>query len=402
MPKVLTIINRFNIGGQVPNPILITRYLPENYKTMIIGGEIEEGEDSSLYWAEELGLKPQIIKEMRRSISLSEDRKAFKKVVSIIKEFKPDIVHTHSAKAGAIGRLAAFKCNVPVVIHTYHGHVFHSYFGKIKTLIYLTIDRYLAKKSSAIIAITKEQNRELVEDYNLTKKEKVKTIMYGFDLIKFKTDYTEKRDLFRTKYNLNTDTIAIGIIGRLTDIKNHESFLNIVKSTLNFTQKNVCFFIIGDGELKTFLFDQCEKLNIPFSKDNEDLSSGSKLIFTSWIKDIDYALSGLDIVVLTSKNEGSPVTLIEAQANAKPVLSYNVGGVKDTLIDNETGFLIPKNDESSFVKQLLILIEDKNLRLKMGDNAQRFAFKNFSYQVMIDNIEHLYSNLLSNFVNKNN
>ena len=163
MPKVLRIINRFNIGGITYNVSYLSKYLEPTYETLLVGGPEEEGEDSSLYIPESLGLKPQVLTQFQRNINFTSDYAAYKEIKKLIKEFKPDIVHTHASKAGAIGRLAAAHCNVPIVVHTFHGHVFHSYFGALKTNFYLWIERYLAKKTTAIVAISNKQKQELLK-----------------------------------------------------------------------------------------------------------------------------------------------------------------------------------------------------------------------------------------------
>lgn len=161
MPRILRIINRFNLGGPSYNVANLAKYLAPEYETLVIGGDKEPGEDSSLFIFKELGIEPVVLPEMTRAVNFGGDVRAYKKIKSIIKEFKPDIVHTHAAKAGALGRLAAYKCGVPVIVHTFHGHVFHSYFGAAKTSFFKEVERYLAKRTSAIIAISEKQKEEL-------------------------------------------------------------------------------------------------------------------------------------------------------------------------------------------------------------------------------------------------
>ena len=175
-------------------------------------------------------------------------------VIALINEFKPDVVHTHAAKAGALGRLAAFHERVPVILHTFHGHVFHSYFSSIKSRVFLMIERYLAKKSSGIIAISERQKKELTFKYRVCPAEKVHMIPLGFDLRKFQEDIPEKRETFRKKYFLEDDEIAVGIIGRLVPVKNHPLFMASAASVLKQTKRKVRFFIIGDGEIRNELY----------------------------------------------------------------------------------------------------------------------------------------------------
>lgn len=391
MPKVLRIINRFNIGGPTYNAAYLSKYLSEDFETLLVGGQKDITEDSSEFILDTLGLSPIIIPEMKREINFKNDRIAYKKIKQIIADFKPDIVHTHASKAGAIGRLAAHNMNVPVILHTFHGHVFHSYFGKVKTTIYKGIERYLAKKSSSIIAISSIQKKELSEDYKICPKDKIATIPLGFDLNRFRENKAEKRVLFRNEWNISDETIAIGIIGRLVPIKNHHFFLRVVKTIQQQTNKKVRFFIIGDGELKTQLKEYCKELSIDFSEDKNQ--PDSLVTFTSWIKNIDVVNAGLDIITLTSKNEGTPVSLIEAQASSKPIVSTNVGGIENIVKINKTALLSGITDEDSFSKNLLSLIENDSKREDMSKNGEH-VFDKFHYERLVKDIEVLYTNLL--------
>ena len=391
MPKVLRIINRFNIGGPTYNAAYLSKYLSKDFETLLVAGEKDETEDSSQFILHELGLKPIIIPEMKREINLKNDRIAYQKIKEIIADFKPDIVHTHASKAGAIGRLAAYKMKVPVILHTFHGHVFHSYFGKVKTTIYKTIERNLARKSTKIIAISPIQKKELSTIHKIAKPKKIEVIPLGFDLNKFKDNQKYKRNSFRQKWLIEDDEIAIGIIGRLVPIKNHHFFLNMAKKVSECATKKVRFLIIGDGELRGELENYCKQLKIDFSTEKD--IRNALLTFTSWIKDIDIALAGLDIVALTSKNEGTPVSLIEAQAAGKPVVSTNVGGIENIVIPNETALLSNINDEQLFSENMSSLIEDDNKRIAFSQKGAH-VFKSFHYDRLVNDMEKLYCQLL--------
>lgn len=399
--RVLRIINRFNLGGPTYNAAYLTKYLSDDYETLLVGGVKDVDEDSSEFMLEKLDLKPILIEEMKRPINFKEDRKAYKKLVKIINEFKPDIVHTHASKAGLLGRLAAFKCNVPVVVHTFHGHVFHSYFGRVKTSLFKSIERYLASKSSKIIAISAEQKRELSEDHKIAPKSKFEIIPLGFDLSRFQENMDSKRIDFRTKYNLKENEIAVGIIGRLAPIKNHHFFLDVAKNILEKEHtSHVKFFIIGDGETMVELQSYCKELNLAFDFPSSN-NFKSNIIFTSWIKDIDIALAGLDIVTLTSKNEGTPVSLIEAQAANKPIVTTNVGGIKDIIIENKTAYLCPQENISDFVTKLSKLIDQNEIRENMSVKGWDNVKSKFHYTRLVLDIENLYSTLLNKNLNIN-
>ncbi|MFM7682810.1 MAG: glycosyltransferase [Bacteroidota bacterium] len=385
--KILRIINRFNIGGPTYNATFLTRFMSDDFETVLVGGLPEDGEADSLHILKEYGVKPILIPELKRNPNFFNDRKALKKIKTIIEEFNPDIVHTHAAKAGAIGRKAAFDCKVPVVVHTFHGHVFHSYFGKFKTEIFRRIEKRLASKSTGIIAISEQQKKELSEKYRITEKNKIEVIPLGFDLDTFQVDIDRKRKETREFYSLNDNQIAVAIIGRLAPIKNHKLFLDSIEIVNRQTTKKPVFFIVGDGETRKEIELQIEKI-----KTNQPI----EIRLTSWIQDIKTFNAGMDIICLTSNNEGTPVSLIEAQACNIPVISTDVGGVKDILKENETGFVVPKNNPEKFGKKLLDLIEDEKKREKMSQNGWSFVKDNFHYQRLVKDMENYYYKLLRN------
>ena len=394
MPKVLRIINRFNLGGPIYNAAYLTKYLSDDFETILVGGEKEDHEDSSEYIVRNLGINPIIIPEMRRSINPMNDIIAYRKIKQIIDSYKPDIVHTHASKAGTLGRLAALNSKVPVVLHTFHGHVFHSYFNSYKTKVFQNIEQSLAKRSSKIIAISDIQKTELSETYKITTPEKIEVIPLGFDLNRFHEDIPRKRLEFRRKYNVKDDEIAIGIIGRLVPIKNHELFLQSIKYVKDHTNKKIRAFIIGDGESRKPLEEKSKSLNLDFS-DGTQKNQNTTLTYTSWIKNIDEAYAGLDIITLTSLNEGTPVSLIEAQAANKPIVTTNVGGIENIVIPKETALLSKNNDVADFSEKLLAITENESLRKGMSEKGWMHVKDKFHYSRLVKNTENLYNSLLN-------
>ncbi len=392
MPRVLRIINRFNLGGPTYNAAYLTKYLPDDFETLLVGGMKEESEGSSLHILNELNLEPVIIDEMRREINLKQDLRAFKKIKQLIKSFKPHIVHTHASKPGALGRLAAAQLGVPVIIHTFHGHSFHSYFNPVTTAFYQQVERYLASKSNCIIALSEQQKNELVYDHKICATDKVKIIQLGFDLQRFQEDYNAKRNEFRRKFHIADDEIAIGIIGRLVPIKNHDMFLKSMKILNHRTSKKLRAFIVGDGEEKGRLIELCKTLNLNHTEDNDP---SSFINFTSWIKDIDMVNAGVDIVCLTSKNEGTPVSLIEAQAANKPIVTTKVGGIENVVLSGSTALLSETNNHVTLANNLLRLIEDDELRKEFGAEGWRFVKEKFHYQRLAADTANLYYELLN-------
>ena len=257
--RVLRIINRFNLGGPTFNVAYLTKYMDDKFETLLLGGTKDETEASSEFILDDLGIKPKVISEMKRAISLSSDYKSYKEIAKVIQEFKPHIAHTHAAKSGILGRLAAINNDVPIILHTFHGNVFHSYFGEAKTLIYKSIERYLAKRSTRIIAISQIQSDELSLIHKIADYSKVEIVHLGFDLSRFQENQSEKRNIFRDKYGLKDGEIAIGIIGRLVPIKNHKMFLDAVNPVFE-QNPNTRFFVIGDGESKDELLGVLSKI----------------------------------------------------------------------------------------------------------------------------------------------
>ena len=394
MPRILRIINRFNLGGPTYNAAYLSRYMPPEFETLLVGGEKDDSEDSSEFIVKNLGLDPIIIPEMKREIDLKNDFEAYRKMVKIIQDFKPDIVHTHASKAGTIGRLAAANMKVPVIIHTFHGHVFHSYFGKMKTVMYKNIERNLARRSSTIIAISEKQKTELCLVHRICKPDKIRVVPLGFDLSRFTENMDEKRQQFRSNYHLEDDELAIGIIGRLVPIKNHQLFIEAAKLVLEKTQQKVRFFIIGDGEDRLRIEGMTRDAGIPFV-DALQSEEVAPMTFTSWIKDIDVACAGLDIIALTSLNEGTPVSLIEAQAANKPIVTTNVGGIENVVIDGVTALLChSKTDPKQFAHLLLELTENADKRAAMSRVGWDHVKNKFHYTRLVNDMTELYYELL--------
>ncbi len=394
MPRVLRIINRFNLGGPTYNAAYLTKYMPEQYETLLVGGEKDDTEDSSQHILDQLGIEPIIVQEMQRAIHPANDYIAYKKIKKIIDDFKPDIVHTHASKAGTLGRLAAFSSKVPVVVHTFHGHVFHSYFNKTKTAVFKKIEQNLAKRSSCIVAISEKQREELALVHKIAPFEKFAVVPLGFDLTRFQEDYLLKRTSFRKAYNIQEDEVAIGIIGRLVPVKNHALFLQALHVVLEKTTQKVRAFIVGDGEDSEKIRLQAQELGIPYMEDNFDTQT-APLCFTSWIKEIDHVNAGMDIVALCSLNEGTPVSLIEAQASGTPIVSTNVGGIENIVLDKRTGLLSDLEDVEQYAENLLTLVENENMRLEMQKYGWKHVKDQFSYQRLVQDMDALYTDLLA-------
>jgi len=389
-PRVLLFLNRLVIGGPAIDVISMAGFLQNDFELLIIYGEKESHEVEATYLLSKYpNLQLKKIPSLRRSINPFLNIAVFFSVIKIINSFKPSIVHTHGAVPGVVGRLAAFFCRIPVIIHTYHGHFFHSYFNKAFSAAIILIEKTLSKISTVIIATSSRQLKDLVDKYKIAPLNKVTVIELGIDDAFLAASSQEDTASFAAKYKVNADTIAVGIIARIVKVKNFPLFVEIVAKVLKKTNKKIVFFVIGDGYMKADIQQLFSDKGIGWSS-NEFPNIDASVIFTSWISNIGEALSALDIVVLTSNNEGTGLSLAESQYVGIPVVATNVGGVPDTVIDGKTGFLVSPTDADIFAQKLLLLIEDEPLRKEMGAAAKVFARNKFSKQQEIERLKQLY------------
>jgi glycosyltransferase involved in cell wall biosynthesis len=393
MIRVLRILNRFNLGGPTYNAAYLTRYLPPEFETLLLGGKNDPSEKNSEFIPNQLGISPVILHEMRRKISLPNDVLAYRHIRKIMQEFQPQIVHTHASKAGALGRLAAHSLKVPIILHTFHGHVFDAYFSHLSANFYKNIERGLARLSTGIIAISEAQKYDLGLKYEICPENKIRVIPLGFDLSRFRERQEEKRAAFRQNYQIADDEIAIGIVGRLVPIKNHDLFLEALKILKEKSSSKVRAFIVGDGESRQHIEQKARSLNINYTNWKEDRNK-TFLTFTGWITEMDQVNAGLDIIALSSLNEGTPVSLIEAQAAGKPIVSTNVGGIGNVVVPGKTALLTHSLNPADFSEKLLMLTENEALRAEMGKGGWEMVSKKFHYQRLVDDMTSFYHELL--------
>ena len=378
--------------------ISLAHYLKNDFNIKILYGEKEPDEKEATHLIkDEEGIIFKKISSLRKSINLFADIKAYRVLSRQIKNASCDIVHTHGSKSGFLGRLAAHKNKVPCIIHTFHGHVFHSYYNSLVSGCIIKFERWMAGITTKVVVISNEQQNELANIYKVVPQEKLATIYLGVDKNQFDNNITDDLYAIKERFNFPAGTIAVGIIGRMVAIKNFGFFAEVVQQILTSPSGSmVKFFVVGDGEQKEKVQHELEKLNIQWCTTKEYFP-GAQVIFTSWIYSVSSILKELDIVMLTSRNEGTPLSLIEAQFCGKPVISTDAGGVRDTFIDNGSGFLIPQNDIKMFVEKLSLLINDESLREEMGEKAAAFAQLKFSKSAEVENTKRLYNNCKNPF-----
>lgn len=395
MARVVIFLNRLIIGGAALDTVQLAGDLSDEHEVFLVVGEKVNDEYDAFFMAKDLRNVTVIpLHDMHRSVNLLKDTRAFFKIWRLLRRLKPDVVHTNGAKPGLLGRLAARLCGVKVIFHTYHGHIFHSYFNSFITSIVLFLERRMAAFSTKLIALSESQKKELTEHYHIAPAKKFEIVKLGIDLHKFNGDLPMKRSKFRRDYLLNEDEIAIGIVGRIVPVKNHSLFIDIAKDILQQTRKKVRFFIVGDGMQRQVIEERLVSEKIRFTHFPAK-PIVAPITFTSWILNVDEVMAGLDIVVLTSLNEGTPISLMEAQAAGRPVVSTRVGAVDEVLIDQQTGFIIPLNDKDAFVKALHSLINDEALRKQMGTKGMEFIHSNFPRQQQVEAMKQVYRQTLA-------
>ncbi len=410
--KVVRVIARLNVGGPAKHVVWLTKGLQTaECESLLVAGTVPSGEDDMGYFATEMGVAPVFVSEMSREISVKDALTIWKLYKLFLRE-RPDIVHTHTAKAGTVGRVAGllYRWLTPGAllgrpracrfVHTYHGHIFHSYYGPVKTRLFLLIEKLLARLvTDRIVVVSKQQRREINEEFGVGRADRFSVIPLGLDTSVF-AEWEERGKSFRDELGLSPDDILVGIVGRLTEIKNHELFLHaaaVYKDKFSKQQPGarVRFVVIGDGSLRKQLGQQTHSLGLA-----EDIT------FVGGRRDLEDIYPALDIVALTSRNEGTPLTLIEAMANARPVISTAVGGVIDLLGDPisqdsdssfvicERGISVPANDQSAFAAGLARLVADKQLRREIGARGLEFVTGHYSTERLLQDMRTLYAELL--------
>jgi glycosyltransferase involved in cell wall biosynthesis len=379
--KVLRIIARLNIGGPAIHTILLTAGLDsEKFESTLVTGVEGEYEGNMLDLAAAKGVKPVIIPQLRRNIDPVGGFIALFKLYRLMRREKPHIVHTHTATAGLLGRLAARLAGAPVVLHTFHGHVLHGYFGPLRSKALVWMERTLARLSDRIVTVSEGQRRELA-GYGIATLEKITVIPLGFELEDLLACESHRGEL-RRELGLAEGNKLIGIVARLVPIKNHRLFLQSAKAVAEAVPQ-ARFLVVGDGELR-------EDLEAYAC----DLGLDGQVLFTGWRRDLARLYADLDVVVLTSINEGTPVSLIEAMAAGVPVVATAVGGVPDVVVEGETGHLVEAGDVKGTAEAIIELLRNPEKAKEMGSAGRKAVYPRFAARTLLANVEGLYAELL--------
>ncbi len=379
--RVLRIIARLNIGGPAIHTILLTAGLNnERFESTLVTGVEGEYEGNMLDLAAAKGVEPVIIPQLRRNVDPVGGLVTLFKLYRLMRRQKPHIVHTHTATAGLLGRLAAKLAGVPVVVHTFHGHVLHGYFGPVLSKALVWMERTLARLSDRIVTVSEGQRRELAA-YGVAPLEKITVVPLGFELEALLACESHRGQL-RRELSLAAEDKLVGIVARLVPIKNHRLFLQAAKLAAEaVTQAR--FLVVGDGELR----EELEAYT-------RDLALGEGVLFTGWRRDLPRLYADLDVVALTSINEGTPVSLIEAMAAGVPVAATAVGGVPDVVANGETGYLVEAGDVTGMAESIIELLRHPEKASEMGQRGREAVYPRFAVQTLLANVEGLYAELL--------
>lgn len=420
--KVVRIIARLNVGGPARHVAWLEAGLRERgVESLLVAGVVPPGEDDMSYFAESLGVRPVIIPEMSREVSPKDSVTVWKLYRLLLRE-RPDVVHTHTAKAGTVGRAAGllYRWLTPAAlagrprrcrfVHTYHGHIFHSYYGRWKTRLFLAVEQALARLATdRIVVISPQQLEEINGRFRVGRRGQFEVIPLGLDTRAY-DDWAARRHMLRREWGVRDEDVLVGIVGRLTEVKNHRLFLEaaaLFKKRRAFEAESavggaahdagrVTFVVVGDGHLRADLELHAQALGLA-----DDVN------FAGLRDDPENFYPALDVTALTSRNEGTPLTLIEAMANARACVATAVGGVVDLLGGVgeselrrphhwqvcERGIQVRPGDPEAFADALTHLVADGELRRALGERGRGYVERQYSVERLVADVLRLYEGL---------
>ena len=382
--KVMRLIARLNIGGPAIHTTLLTERLnPARFESQLVTGVEAANEGNMLELMGERGLsgplKPIIIPSLGREISPKSDLQTVRDVLRLMRREKPDIVHTHTAKAGFVGRLAARIARVPVVVHTFHGNVFSGYFSPRKTKLFISIEKNLARSTDAIIVLSEQQRAEIL-NLGIGKASQYRVIPLGLDLNPFLHSENLRGDL-RRELQIDESMPIIGIVARLVPIKAIHLLLEAAAQVVK-THPNAVFLIVGDGEMRGALEQQTQKLNL-----------SKNVRFLGFRSDLPRLYADFDVSVLCSLNEGLPVAVIESLACARPVVATNVGGVGDLIAHQKTGWLCAPQNVEALAEGIRFVLDNPEKAKAWGEAGRERVYPALDIARLCGDLEELYLEL---------
>jgi glycosyltransferase involved in cell wall biosynthesis len=382
--RVLSVIARLNLGGAAPQAILPSgrRMDPDRYETLLVHGTLPRGEGSMVGLAEREGAAMEFVPELVRSVHPPRDLRALRRLGAIVRRFRPHVVHTHTAKAGFIGRLAALTVRPrPVIVHSYHGHVLEGYFGAFASGAYRSLEQFLGRFSDCLVGGSQATVDDLLR-LGVAPPDKFRVIPLGLDLTPFAQLAEEDGLQARRDLGITDGMTLLTYVGRIVAIKRLDTLLRgFAHATSHESPLHLA--IVGDGVIRRDLESLASQLGIT-----------RMVSFLGHRPDLPQLLAATDIAVLSSANEGTPVSLIEAAAAGKPAVASSVGGVPE-VVTSQTGILYPPGDEYALANAIIRLAADSDLRRRLGDSARHAALRRYSAERLVADVSGLYEELIN-------
>ena len=381
--KIVRVIARLNVGG----PALHVAYLTEGlagrgYDTTLVAGSLAWGEESMAHVAQARGVVVEQLGALHRDISPLADVRAILHLAKVIRRDRPQILHTHTAKAGAVGRIAALlagRARPPVVVHTFHGHVLRGYFGRLTTLGFRMLERLLARVTTVLVAVSPEVRDDLVR-LGVAPKEKFVVIRLGIELDE--RTGAQGADL-RRSLGIGADEFVVGWVGRMTAVKRTDDVLVAFRGLVD-RGVDARLLLVGDGPERLLLERRAHELGI-----------ARRALFVGYQHDVARVYRGIDALLLPSANEGTPVSVIESLAAERPVVATRVGGVADVVRNDVDGFLVEVGDTERAADRLAELARDPELRRRMGAAGRSRVVDRYAVDRLVADVDALYRSLLS-------
>jgi glycosyltransferase involved in cell wall biosynthesis len=383
--RVLRVIARLNVGGPALHVSYLTRGLASRgYETTLVTGRVGPNEGSMEYVAEEVGARPVYIDALQRNLSPLDDLVSLVRLVRLIRRIRPHVLHTHTAKAGAVGRAAALLAvgaRPRVVVHTYHGHVLTGYFSTGLSRVFLRVERLLARFTSALIAVSPEVRDDLVR-LGVAPRSKFVVVRLGLDLERRIVASEGAREQVRSEFGVADGQLLVAWLGRMTDIKRVDDLLRVF-ADLRSRDVDAVLLLVGDGPNRRELERLATQLGVV-----------DTVRFTGFRSDVGAVFRASDVVALTSANEGTPVSLIEALAAGCAVVTTDVGGAADVVAAGTAGVLVPAGDLKAFADRLEELARSPERRRTLGEAGRRHVLARYSVDRLVDDVDELYRSLL--------
>ncbi len=373
------------MGGPALHVAYLTAGLKERgYDTTLVAGSLARGEDSMAFVADDLGVEVVRIDELGREISPLRDLLATIRLARLIRRERPQILHTHTAKAGTVGRVAALLAGSrrpPIVIHTFHGHVLRGYFGPSRSFFFRALERWLAASTTALVAVSPQVRDDLVA-LRVAPRERFVVIRLGIELEERVRAEQDGRLESRRYLGIPGDRFAVGWIGRMTAVKRTDDVLLAFRG-LRDSGVDACLCMVGDGPDRAYLERRAHELGVV-----------RDTLFLGYQEEVAPFYAAFDALVLPSGNEGTPVSAIEALAAGRPVVATRVGGVPDVVRDGQDGFLVDAGATDELADRLARLARDPDLRRRMGEQGRARVLPRYAVDRLVDDVDRLYRSLL--------